>query len=79
MALDRRKITMRSISLAPNGDVLTHEATDYVDVDHIAEYVALAQDAWQVVLIGDETDHGPGGEDGEYVIPAAIIAEENTQ
>lgn len=79
MALDRRKITMRSVSLAPNGDVLTHEATDYVDVDHIEDYVKLAQDAWQVVLIGDEIDHGPGGEEGEYIVPAAVIAEESAQ
>lgn len=69
MALDRRKVTMKSISLAPDGSTELHQVEDYVDVEHIDAYVADAQQRWQVVVVGDETDHGPAGPDGPYTPP----------
>lgn len=68
-SLDRRKITMKSKGLAPDGITdLLYEASDYVDIEHIDAYVADARRRWQAVIVGDEIDHGPGGEDGEYVV-----------
>lgn len=74
--VDRRKITMTSISAGPNGSVLTHEATDYVDVEHIDEYVADAQTRWQSVTVGDEPDDGPAGPEGAYDVVAATSSPE---
>lgn len=67
-SLDRRKVTMRSTGLAPDGTQLLHEAIDYVDLEHLDAYVADAKTRWQAVVVGDETDHGPAGAKGEYKI-----------
>lgn len=64
--IDRRKVVMVSVSAGPDGVVNRHEVTDYVAVDHIEDYVADAKTRWQSVTVGDETDHGPGGADGDY-------------
>lgn len=69
MALERRKITMRSVTLAPDGTILNLEATDYVDLAHIDAYVTDAQTRWQSVVVGTEPDDGPGGPDGAYTDP----------
>jgi hypothetical protein len=68
MALDRRKVTMKSIGLAPDGTTLLHEAIDYVDLEHLDAYVEDAKTRWQSVTVGDKTDHGPGGKDGKYTV-----------
>lgn len=73
-ALDRRKVTMKSVGLAVNGETQIHEAVDYVDIEHLEVYVADAKTRWQSVVVGDETDHGPGGEDGHYNLHAATHA-----
>lgn len=66
--LDRRKVTMVSLSAGLNGAVNRHEAVDYVDVEHLDAYVADARTRWQSVEVGDETDHGPAGENGHYKV-----------
>jgi hypothetical protein len=75
-SLDRRKVTMRAVGLSPDGDLQLHEATDYVDLEHLDAYVADARTRWQSVIVGEETDHGPGGEDGHYDVQAATSAPE---
>lgn len=72
MALDRYKVTMVSFSADANGNPLKHEATDHVASEHLDTYVADAQTRWQSVTVSDEIDHGPGGEDGEYNLPAHL-------
>lgn len=72
MALERRKVTMRSVTLAPDGTILNLEATDYIDISHVDDYAADARTRWQYVEIGSEPDDGPGGPDGEYIPPAIL-------
>lgn len=67
-SLDRRKVTMVSLAANPDGSVNRHEATDYVDIEHIDAYVADAKTRWQAVTVSDEIDHGPAGEDGDYTV-----------
>lgn len=67
-SIDRRKVTMKSVALSPDGSLQVHEATDYVDVEHIEAYVADAKTRWQSVVVGDEPDHGPGGAKGHYAV-----------
>ena len=49
-------------------------ATDYVPDEILDAYVADAQTRWDTVEIGDE-DNGPGGADGETVIPEHLVEE----
>lgn len=70
----KHRVTMTSHSVAgldENGYPITikHEAVDYVGVDILDAYVADAQTRWQSVAVSDVPDYGPGGEDGETVIP----------
>lgn len=64
---------MTSVALSDNGVLLTHEATDFVDLDHIDAYVADAKTRWQSVHVADEIDHGPAGEEGDYNFPFEIL------
>lgn len=66
----KRRVTMRSITLAPDGETqLTHQAVDYVRPDHLDAYVADARTRWQAVEVSDEPDAGPGGYDGATHVP----------
>lgn len=76
MALTRYKVTMLSISAAPDGGIFRHEATDYVDTDHLDVYVADARSRWQSVVVSDQPDDGPGGPDGAYDLNAALNSPE---
>jgi hypothetical protein len=61
---------MKNVALAPDGSLQEHEATDYVDENHLEAYVADAKTRWQAVIVGDEIDHGPGGAKGHYTVHA---------
>lgn len=72
----KRRVTMRSVSLAPNGETVTTEKVDYVPDDVrgganvLDAYVAKARELWQFVEVSDEPDAGPGGYHGQTHIPA---------
>ncbi len=67
----KRRVTMRSIVLTPNGP-MEHEATDYVRPDHLEAYVADAKKRWQLVEVSDEPDAGPGGYEGQTFAPTHL-------
>jgi len=70
--VDKRKVTMRNVSLLPNGDTATMEAVDYVRPDFLDAYVTDAQSRWQYVEVSDDPDAGPGGYDGATHVPATL-------
>lgn len=76
--ITKRRVTMRSVQLAPNGDSITTEKVDYVPDDvrggaNVLEaYVTKARELWQFVEVSDEPDAGPGGYDGQTHIPAGV-------
>lgn len=63
--VDKRKVTMRNVSLLADGNTATLECTDYVRPDQLEAYVADARTRWQFVGVSDEPDAGPGGYDGD--------------
>lgn len=69
--ITKRRVTMRSISAAPDGTAVL-EAVDYVRPDFLDAYVADARTRWQVVEVSDEPDAGPGGYDGSTYIPEGL-------
>jgi hypothetical protein len=71
----KRKVTLQSATLAPDGNVYTTVMTDYVRPDFLDAYVADAQTRWQVVTVSDEPDAGPGGYHGETVVPENLTHE----
>jgi hypothetical protein len=72
--ITKRRVTMRSVSLSPDGKTtLTHEAVDYVRPDHLEAYVADARTRWQSVEVSDEPDAGPGGYHGQTVAPDGTV------
>lgn len=62
---DKRKVTMRSVRLDPNGVTITEECIDYVPLAVLEAYMADARSRWQFVEAGSEPDAGPGGVDGD--------------
>lgn len=68
----KRRVTMRSVTLAADGAVVTTEATDYVRPDFLNEYVADARTRWQQVEVSDEPDAGPGGYEGQTAVPETL-------
>lgn len=70
--VDKRRVTMTSISLGANGETVKHEAVDYVRPDHLDAYVADARTKWQSVTVSDEPDAGPGGYEGQTAVPAHL-------
>lgn len=72
--ITKRRVTMRSVSLLPNGITATREAVDYVrpnfdgepedSTGHLDAYVADARTRWQYVEVSEEPDAGPAGYDG---------------
>lgn len=69
---DKHKVTMRSMGLAPNGEMQPFEATDYVPEDMLEVYVADARTRWQYVEVSEGYDAGPGGADGPTQVPAHL-------
>lgn len=69
---EKRKVSMRNVTLLANGDVANMEATDYVPVDILDAYVADARTRWQFVSVGEEHDAGPAGDKGETQTPAHL-------
>lgn len=65
MAEEKRKVTMRSVSLLADGNTATLEVVDYVPVEILDAYVADARTRWAYVGVGEEHDAGPAGDDGE--------------
>jgi len=79
--IDKRRITMKNVTLLPNGVTATQEAVDYVRPDHLSEYIREAQSKWQYVspasyeeAMQAEPDAGPGGYDGPTSVPEHLSA-----
>jgi hypothetical protein len=70
--ITKRRVTMRSVSLAANGDTVVHEAVDYVRPDFLDAYVADASKRWQFVQVSEEPDAGPGGYHGQTHVPVEL-------
>jgi hypothetical protein len=68
--ITKRRVTMKSVVAQPGGGTATHEAVDYVRPDFLDAYVEDARTRWQVVEVSDEPDAGPGGYDGDTVVPS---------
>ncbi len=73
---DKRKVTMKSVGMAPDGTILEYVATDYVPEGMLDVYVADARTRWQFVDVADGYDAGPGGVDGETVELAHLAGRE---
>jgi len=67
--IEKRKVTMTSIGLLPDGSTATYQATDYVPLDILDSYVADAASRWQSVTVGESHDPGPAGDGGETITP----------
>lgn len=65
MADEKRKVTMRNVTLLADGTVADFEVVDYVPVDVLDVYVADARTRWSYVGVGEEHDAGPAGDDGD--------------
>lgn len=70
--IDKRRVTMKNVTLLANGETATLEATDYVRPDHLDAYVADAKTRWQFVEVSEEPDAGPGGYHGQTAVPASL-------
>jgi len=71
--ITKRRVTMKSVSLSPDGaTTFKTEATDYLRPDHLEAYVADARTRWQSVQVSDEPDAGPGGWGGATAVPAHL-------
>lgn len=68
----KRRVTMRSVSLAPDGSTQTMQAVDYVRPDFLEAYVTDARTRWQSVEVSEEPDAGPGGYEGATHVPARL-------
>ena len=66
----KRKVTMRSIHLGPEGVTLETVRTDYVREDFLESYLTVARTLHQSVEVADGYDAGPGGYEGATFIPA---------
>lgn len=65
----KRRVTMRSATLLPNGQTATAEAVDFVPPEILDAYVADAKSRWQFVEVSKEPDAGPAGYDGDTRVP----------
>jgi hypothetical protein len=70
--VDKRRVTMRSVTLTADGATATQEAVDYVRPDHLEAYVADARTRWQFVEVSEEPDAGPGGYEGQTFVPESL-------
>jgi hypothetical protein len=72
---DKKKITMRSVGLSPDGKTsVNYEALDYVPEAYVEAYVADALIRWQYVEVSEGYDSGPGGDKGQTHIPPHLQA-----
>lgn len=67
--VDKRKVTMKSVALASDGQTVETVCEDYVRPDFLDAYVADARTRWQFVSVSEEPDAGPGGYDGPTYVP----------
>lgn len=67
--VEKYRVTMRNTTLLQDGNTADLEATDYVPTDILDAYVADARTRWQYVEVSEAPDFGPGGTQGETVIP----------
>lgn len=74
--IEKRKVTMTSLQAGPDGQPLTHEATDYVPVTILDAYVTDARTRWQSVTVGDSHDPGPAGDGGDTHYPPHLTGNE---
>lgn len=70
--IDKRRVLMRSVVLGADGEIYTHEATDFVRPDFLEAYLADARERWQLVEVSDEPDAGPAGYDGPTFVAAHL-------
>lgn len=68
----KRRVTMRNVRLADDGTLVEEQAVDFVRPDFLDAYVEDARTRWQSVSVSDEPDAGPGGYEGQTVIPAGL-------
>lgn len=69
------RVTMRSVSLAADGSLVERERLDYVPLSVLDAYVADVRPNWQSVVVSEEPDYGPGGEDGDTYIPQHLAGD----
>lgn len=67
--VDKRRVTMRSVTLGADGNLYTTEATDYVRPDFLDAYLVRARGQWQFVEVSEEPDAGPAGYHGATYVP----------
>lgn len=70
--IDKRRVTMKNVSLTADGATAEMIAVDYVRPDHLDAYVADAKTRWQHVEVSDEPDAGPGGYEGQTAVPEGL-------
>lgn len=70
--VDKRRVTMRSVSLGPDGATLNFEAVDYVRPDILDAYLVDARSRWQSVEVSEEPDAGPAGYHGATHVPERL-------
>lgn len=83
--MDKYKVTMRNVSMLPDGNTATLEATDFVGADILEVYVADARTRWQFVGVSEEPVdpvdelRAAGAKDvsaaaaEEYTVPAHLV------
>lgn len=70
--ITKRRVTMASVQMGPDGEMQRHEAVDYVTPDFLEEYLTDARTRWQFVEVSEKPDAGPGGYDGQTFVPSGI-------
>lgn len=78
--ITKRRVTMlNSVAVGVDAEGKTlyqdHVAIDYVRPDFLDAYVEDARTRWAVVTVSDEVDAGPGGYEGDTVIPETLNIE----
>lgn len=57
--VQKREVIMRNAFLTDSGDVVIHEAIDYVPVEGLEEYIVDAKERWQSVTYSTEHKDSP--------------------
>ena len=65
----KKRIEKRRVHMSTPG---VAEATDYVPVSILDDYVADAKQKWQIVEVGTTHDPGPAGDEGPTHYPAHL-------
>lgn len=87
--ITKRRVTMRSVSLLPNGDTATREVVDYVrpnfdgqpeeTTGFLDAYVADARTRWQYVEVSEDPDAGPAGYEGDTTVPEHLAGRDASE